>query len=171
LHPTCPPNFIQTIKIKRHHNVSKEAASTCSMLRINRLIKENKRRDFRICDYTVQENDYVLDTNMRQQCTKKISFCHKTLHGRNIIDGYHDRTQITALFQFLISSVSQHVWPSYCLAFCNGIFKWLQHSWTHISRSYVYKNDEVWSYQALEGYLASDFEVLVCWESNDKNLD
>ena len=67
--------------------------------------------------------------------------------------------------------MSQHIWLSSYLVFCTGIFKWLQHSWIHISRSYVYKNVEEGNDQTLEGHLSSDFEmVVVCWESSDKTL-
>jgi hypothetical protein len=66
--------------------------------------------------------------------------------------------------------VSQHISPSSYLVFCTGIFKWLQHSWTHICRSYVHKNVEVGNYKTLEGYLSSDSEVLACFKSSDKTL-
>jgi len=114
----------------------------------------------------------VPDIDMRQHCTQKLSLCHKTHCGRNtILEWWLSWSlYITALSQFLISSVSQHIWPSSYLVFCTGIFKWLQHSWTHISRSYVYKNFEVGNDQTLEGYLSSDFEVLACCKSSDKTL-
>jgi hypothetical protein len=35
----------------------------------------------------------------------------------------------------------------------------------------VYENVEAVNDQTLEGYLSCDFEVLVCWESNDRKLD